>query len=312
MSEEEIEQKAQYNANHDRIGTILYFSPEFEEDILTGQPINSLQIYRIEEDERQAIIEEALQEAIQRMINASQYEDKDIEGILDALQLEDSMLPQKEIIEISKSELGSLDHVQQANQSKIGYSFAVLSLCFVFCGVFIAYTVMEERENRVFTRITLTKVNTRSYIISKLLISVLISCIHTVIIGVGVFFFVQQEFGISIFSYLLLTFLLGLIFITLSLCVGVLIGNAMATNYAVFSIWSISCMISGLYFSTSDFSDVMNQISMLAPQRWFMKATEMLMLGDTAAYRMIILATVAFLTIIVCIGISGLKLKHEE
>ncbi len=312
MTREEIEQKAQDNANNDRIGTILYFSPEFEKDILNGQSINSLQIYRISQDERQDIVEEAIQRSLQTIVNLSQYQERSIENLLVALQLEDDKLPQIEVVEISNPKVESLDRAQRGYQKNIGYSFAILSLGLLFCGVFVANTVIEERENRVFTRITLTKANIKTYIISKLLISVLISGLQTVIIGVGIFFFTQQEFGISSFNYLLLTFLLGLIFNTLSLCVGTLLGNAMATNYAVFGLWSITCMISGLYFNINNSSEVMINCSNLAPQRWFMKATEMLMLGDTSAYGMILTVTIAFLTLILSIGVAGLKLKHEE
>ena len=86
----------------------------------------------------------------------------------------------------------------------------------------------------------------------------------------------------------------------------------MSANYAVFTLWSISALLAGLYFPLDSTSTVLKSISYLMPQRWFMKAAELLLVGDKSAYSMILYITVAYLILIVSIGGIGLKIKRTD
>ena len=113
----------------------------------------------------------------------------------------------------------------------------------------------------------------------------------------------------NIMSFLVVIFLLGLIFSTLSLLLGVVLGDIMSANYAVFAIWSISALLAGLYFPLDDTTKALKALSYLMPQRWFMDASELLLVGDKSAYSMLLCVTMAYLIIIISVGSVGLKIK---
>ena len=122
----------------------------------------------------------------------------------------------------------------------------------------------------------------------------------------------DMDFGINKISFLGIIFFLGLIFSVLSFVIGILVGDVMSSNYAVFSIWSISALLSGMYFPLDDTSAALKTISYLMPQRWFLKASEMLFVGDRGAYSMVIYVTVAYIVVIMSIGSVGLKIRSRE
>ena len=68
----------------------------------------------------------------------------------------------------------------------------------------------------------------------------------------------------------------------------------MSSNYAAFAIWSISALLAGLYFPLDDTTKALKTLSYLMPQRWFMDASELLLVGDKSAYSMILCVTVAY------------------
>ena len=120
------------------------------------------------------------------------------------------------------------------------------------------------------------------------------------------------DFGISKLSFFWVIFLLGLIFSTLSLLLGILIGDVMSSNYAAFAIWSISALLAGLYFPLEDTTKALKTLSYLMPQKWFMNAAEMLLVQDKGAYSMLLYVTAAYLIVIISLGSVGIKIKRTE
>jgi len=53
-------------------------------------------------------------------------------------------------------------------------------------------------------------------------------------------------------------------------------------------------------------------MSATMPHHWFMDAVEMVLIGDSKAYSMVICVTAAYLIITICLGCVGLKLKENE
>jgi len=158
----------------------------------------------------------------------------------------------------------------------------------------------------------LSKVGRYEYLMSKLVMSVLISVLQTMVMALCMFVAGDTDFGISKSDFLLFIFLLGLMFSLLSMCAGILIGDVMGANYAVFAVWSISALLAGLYFPIDTASGAIKAISYLMPQRWFLKGTEMLMVGDKSAYPMIACVTCAYLIVILSVGVIGLKMKESD
>lgn len=86
----------------------------------------------------------------------------------------------------------------------------------------------------------------------------------------------------------------------------------MSSNYAMFTIWSISALLAGLYFPLNDTTAALKTISYLMPQKWFMDASELLLVGDKSACSMLLYVTVAYLVVIITVGVVGLKMKRQE
>ena len=176
----------------------------------------------------------------------------------------------------------------------------------------MAHTVIEEHNNKVYTRVMLSKASRQEYLGSKFVVAFIMSAVQTLLLGVCMFVVKDMNFGIHKTSFLILIFCLGIIFSTISFLVGVIIGDIMSANYAVFALWSISALLSGLYFSLDSASSVLRTISYLMPQRWFMKAAELLLAGDKGAFSMVLYITMAYLIVILSVGGIGLKIKRVE
>ena len=312
MTEEEILTQVQAEAMNDRIGTILYLKPDFAKNAMRGDWENALLCYEVSDDERFELFEESVTGDLQAIQEVAAGTGGDEAGVLSILSGIADQMPETKVVSFDGKNRISLNKEQNTKKNLAGYAYAIITLGFLFCGICVAYTVIEERENKVYTRIMLSKVGRYEYLLSKLLMSVLISVLQTGVMAVYMFLGKNMDFGIAKTEFLLLVFLLGLIFNVLSLVVGILIGDAMGANYAAFAIWIVSALLAGLYFPIEGSSKVIKAMSYLMPQRWFLKGTEMLLVGDTSAYAMIGCITIAYLVIILCIGAVGLKMKESE
>lgn len=312
MTEAEVQKQAEQDAMNDRMGTILYLKPDFDENVMKGNWEEAFLFYQVSEDERWELWEDSFSGELSAIYQAAQGTGGTKEQVLTILQGIQENLPQQEIISLEGKDSVTLSVEQSSKRGLAGYAYAIITLGFLFCGVCIAYTVIEERENKVYTRIMLSKVGRYEYLLSKLVMSVLISVLQTMVMALCMFVAGDTDFGISKSDFLLFIFLLGLMFSLLSMCAGILIGDVMGANYAVFAVWSISALLAGLYFPIDTASGAVKAISYLMPQRWFLKGTEMLMVGDKSAYPMIACVTCAYLIVILSVGVIGLKMKESD
>lgn len=312
MTEEEIIEQAKKDAFDDRAGTLLYLKKNFDEAVLDGNYEKALLTFDVSEDERWEVFEEECNFILTQMHQLKKATGADETAILEILDGMEEELPQKEVVSLSGKKDIALTAEQAASRDIIGYAFAILTLGFLFCGVCVAHTVIEEQENKVYTRMMLSGIGQKEYMGVKLVITIFISVLQTAILGICLFVTGNIDFGIDKMSFFLLIFFLGLIFGIISLCTGVLTGNVMASNYAVFGVWSISALLAGLYFPLDGSSDVLKAISYLMPQKWFMRAAEMLLSGDKNVYSMILYITAAYLIVIMSIGGVGLKIKRSD
>lgn len=312
MTEAEVQKQAEQDAMNDRMGTILYVKPDFDENVMKGNWEEAFLFYQVSEDERWELWENSFSGELSAIYQAAQGTGGTKEQVLTILQGIQENLPQQEIISLEGKDSVTLSAEQSSKRGLAGYAYAIITLGFLFCGVCIAYTVIEERENKVYTRIMLSKVGRYEYLLSKLVMSVLISVLQTMVMALCMFVAGDTDFGISKSDFLLFIFLLGLMFSLLSMCAGILIGDVMGANYAVFAVWSISALLAGLYFPIDTASGAIKAISYLMPQRWFLKGTEMLMVGDKSAYPMIACVTCAYLIVILSVGVIGLKMKESD
>ena len=309
LTEEEVEEIAKADAFDDRAGLLLYLKEDFDVAVLEGSWEQGVKLYAVSEDERQEFFKTELVDLFARIKQVQILTGNDISVMLETLTDIQDELPEKRIVNLAGGKGVELNERQLNQRTQIGYAFAFITLGFLFCGVCVAHSVIEEQNNKVFTRVMLTKLSRRNYFISKFVIALIISLLQTLILAACLSFIRGLDVGMNIMSFLVVIFLLGLIFSTLSLLLGVVLGDIMSANYAVFAIWSISALLAGLYFPLDDTTKALKALSYLMPQRWFMDASELLLVGDKSAYSMLLCVTMAYLIIIISVGSVGLKIK---
>lgn len=312
LTEEEIEKAAKRDAFDDRVGMLLYLKEDFDEMVLAGNWEQGIKLYEVSEDERQEIFVSELTDLLGRIKQVQTIVGDDVNVMLQMLTEIEDQLPEKEVVNFAGKEAIELTEKQVNQRTQIGYAFAFITLGFLFCGVCVAHSVIEEQNNKVFTRVLLTKLSGREYFISKFAVAIVISVMQTIVLAICLFFIPELDVGMSMISFLFIIFLLGLIFGTLSLLIGVILGDVMSSNYAIFAIWSISALLAGLYFPLDDTTKALKTLSYLMPQRWFMDVSELLLVGDKSAYSVVLCVTVAYLVVIIGVGGVGLKIKRYE
>ena len=312
LTEETVDESAKKDAFDDRAGMLLYLKKDFDDAVLAGNWEQGIKLYAVSADERQELFIAELTDLFARIKQVQSFAGDDISVMLGVLADIQDKLPEKKVVNLAGKEDIVLTDQQVNQRTQIGYAFAFITLGFLFCGVCVAHSVIEEQNNKVFTRVMLTKLNGRDYFISKFVVAFVISVMQTLVLAVCLSFIPGLDVGMSIMSFLVIIFLLGLIFSTLSLLLGVVLGDIMSSNYAVFAIWSISALLAGLYFPLDDTTKALKTLSYLMPQRWFMDASELLLVGDKSAYSMVLCVTVAYLIVIISVGGVGLKIKRYE
>ncbi len=312
LTGKEVEESAKKDAFDDRAGILLYIKKDFDEAVLNGAWEQGIKLYAVSEDARQELFITELADLFARIRQVQIPAGDDITVMLENLTGIQEHLPQKKVVNLAGKEEIELTPKQVDQRTQIGYAFAFITLGFLFCGVCVAHSVIEEQNNKVYIRVMLTKLSSRDYFISKFVVAFVISVMQTLVLAVCVSLIRGLDVGMSIPSFLVVIFLLGLIFSTLSLLLGVVLGDVMSSNYAVFAIWSISALLAGLYFPLDDTDRALKTLSYLMPQRWFMDASELLLTGDKSAYSMLLCVTVSYLIVIISVGGVGLKIKRYE
>jgi len=309
---EEVEEQAKKDAFDDRAGVLLYLKPDFDQAVLDGKWEMAMQLYDVSEDSRKELFEEEMKGALERIKHVQQMGATDAKTVCEVLDQIQQEMPEKNIVSVATGGENNLTQKQLSQETLVGYAMAIITLGFLFCGVCVAHTCVEEKNNKVYTRMMLTKISESQYILAKMVVVILISFLQSVILMVSLAVSGSFDFGISLGNFFWIIFPLGLIFGVLSLLTGILLGDVMSSNYAVFSIWSISALLAGLYFSLDDATVAIKTISNLMPQKWFLKAAEFMIIGDKTAYSMVLYVTVAYLVVIISLGCVGLKLMKKE
>lgn len=312
LTGEEVNEIAGRDAFEDRAGMLVYLKQDFEEAVLSGNWEQGIQLYDVSADERRELFITELTNQLARIKQVQGIAGDDVKAILETLAEIQGTLPEKEVVNYAGREAVELTEEQINQRTQIGYGFAIITLGFLFCGVCVAHSVIEEQNNKVFTRVMLTRLCGRNYFISKFVVVLVISLMQIFVLAICLSLVPGLDVGMGMVSFLVVIFLLGLIFSTLSLMLGVILGDVMSSNYAMFSIWSISALLAGLLFPLDDTTKALKTLSYLMPQRWFMDASELLLTGDKSAYSMVLCITAAYLIVIISVGGVGLKIRRYE
>lgn len=311
MNINEVRSKALYSANHNVIGAVIYIPNTFEARILSGKESN-IRLFEATKDARVDLLKANLNTYLKSLYHYSAMTGYDKQALKKLLTDSEKNEVDKKTVSIEVGDTLNLSAKQKGQSSSIGYSLAFLTISFLFSGVFIAATVIEEKRNRVYNRFVLSKISLASYGLVKLFVAVISVILETGIIAASIKLLVKTNFGISFANYLFLVFCLGMIFNLLSVVIGVLVNNVLSANYIGFLVWCMSCMLAGLYFPLDGASKWWSRVSMLMPQRWVVKASEMLMAGKHGVYSMFLLVFFSFMIVIMSVGLLGIKMRQKE
>ena len=302
----------------DRMGAVIYLDTDFAGKVLGGESEKALKLYLLSDDSRIEAFQSEAEFQLSKMesliayastMNAGKVEAKDV---VKAMDESDSFAPEKEVVSIAGGVGRDLSVTQTNQKSQVGYAFAFMTLGFVFCGIFVAHTSINEQKNGVFTRINLTKTSVLKYFASKFVSVVIISLMITAVVAVCSLTLNSDDIGMSRIVYLLMIFMMGLILSSLSMLVGILMGDVMSANVAAFTLWCMSALLSGLYFPLNYTSTFLKALSFMMPQKWFLEGTEMIFVGDNKAILMLICITAAYLVATISLGGLGLKIRRTE
>ena len=310
MTLAEADKRVDKDTKNDTAGAFIYLSPDFDRLITEGKVSEAFKIYITSEDDRYNILDREIKNVVSDILDTS-AEGLSADDTAAALAEKDALLPEKEVVSLAGKNEVSLTAEQTREKTRIGYAFAILSMGFIFSGIFVAHSVIEEQKDKVLLRIDLTGTKSIVYFAAKFITSIITSVMLTTVLLIYSVI-AGTEFSMGIMNFILMVFLMGFIFSSLSLLLGVVIGNAMSANYAAFTIWAMSSLLSGLYFPLGEMKNGTKMLSYMMPQRWFMDSTDLIFTGDNKGYFMVLCITAAYLLIIISLGGVGLKLKKNE
>ncbi len=307
----EARKKALASSNGNVMDAVIYIPADFETVILNSEESNII-IFEATHDGRIELIRHNMNTFLQSIYRYSAATKYKKEAMLHLLKASESSESKKETVSIEVGDALNLTAKQQLQSACVGLSLTFLTISFLFSGVFIAATVIQERQNRVFNRILLSKTSMLNYGLVKVLMIVMTVFLQTVVSGIAIKLLIKTDFGIPYTSYLFLIFCLGLIFNLFSVVMGILINNVLTSNYVSFMVCIITPLLSGLYFSLDGVSEWWDRLSMLMPQRWVVKTSEMIMAEKSGAFNTFSLVVLSYLIIIMCVGYIGIKIKRKE
>ncbi len=312
MTKNDADERVKTDGFNDRMGSSIYIGKDFDSEALKGDVKDSLIVYPLSDDERKELLAGEIKLVIGQIKTAAAQSGSNSDSVLSALTKMNEALPSKEVQVFAASDSVNLSNEQREQKGLMGYAFAILTLGYVFAGIFVAHTVINERRDMVTTRIRLTNLSDTGYFAGKLVVGVIVSVALTVIMAGCSFFISADKLAMSRLGFIAMIFLLGVIFSTISLFIGVLLGNVMSANIAAFAVWSMSSMLAGLYFPLDSTSDAIKTLSYIMPQKWFLRGTELTMVNDNSGILLLLGVTAAYLIVTLSLGSVGIKLKNNE
>lgn len=304
LTDDYVDKRIKKDGYEDKMGVALFLQPDFEEKASAGKAEEAVNIYVLSDDERTEALENELKFQLARVNSAC--------GKMDTLEMGDDLLPEKELVSVAGGNGRNLTIKQTNQKTQMGYAFAFMTLGYVFCGIFVAHSAIKEQKNGVYTRISLTKASTLKYFASKFVTTFIISLMIAIVVSLCSIVLDTNDLGMSKLTYILIIFMQGLIFSSVSMLIGILLGDVMSANVAAFCTWCFSALLSGLYFPLNYTSTALKVMSFMMPQKWFLEGTEMIFVGDNKALPMLICITVAYIAVSVSLGSLGLKMRRTD
>lgn len=288
----------------------VYIPSDFSKAIFNGFDDNVITIFTTGTDDRLNVLKSNIDMVLLRFNSYSKVANGDKEVFKELMERAELGKTVGESVSISEGEK-ILDNTGKNKIYDFGYFVAIMSIALIFSGNFISDIFIEEKNNRVLKRITITKSSMLNYGVVKAIASLGILIIQTTMVVIGIKLFVSVDLGMDLGEIAILTFGLGLIFNTLRLALGTIFESVSTANYLAFFIVTISSLMSGLYFPIDTVPKWMQNISLLMPQTWIVKTAEQILLGISGWIILFGVIVMAFVSIFMAIGFLGLKFNSK-
>lgn len=307
---EDAKEKSINSANKSTNNGFVYIPSNFSESIINGMDNNVITIFTTGTDDRLNILKSNIDIALLRFNSYSKVAKGDKEIFKQLMERAELGKTVGESVSISTGET-TLDTNGKNQIFDFGYFVAIMSITLIFSGNFISDILVEEKNNRVLKRITITKSSMLNYGVVKAISSISILIIQTIMVVIGIKLFVNVDVGMNLGEIGILIFGLGLIFNTLRLALGTIFESTSTTNYLSFVIVTMSSLMSGLYFPIDTTPKWMQNVSLLMPQRWIVKTAEQILLGTSGWAILFVVIVMAYVAIFMSIGFLGLKFNSK-
>jgi len=307
---EDAKEKSINSANKSTNNGFVYIPSNFSESIINGMDDNVITIFTTGTDDRLNILKSNIDMALLRFNSYSKVAKGDKEVFKQLMERAELGKTVGESVAISTGET-TLDTTGKNQIFDFGYFVAIMAIALIFSGNFISDILIEEKNNRVLKRITITKSSMLNYGVVKAIASIAILIIQTTMVVIGIKLFVNVDVGMNLGEIAILIFGLGLIFNTLRLALGTVFESISTATYLSFFIVTFSSMMSGLYFPIDTTPKWMQNVSLLMPQRWIVKTAEQILLGTSGWAILFGVIVMAYVAIFMSIGFLGLKFNSK-
>lgn len=297
-------------ANRSTIRAFIYIPSDFENRILAGETKNLVTLYDRGNDERLKILNVTLQSILSRFYWFSSASRGDSKIFYDLLGSANMNQTKKEVVMLDPSS-NMLTYRTSPEVQTLRYFIAIICAAIVFGANSIVGLFITEKDNLVFKRITLSRTRPITYIGAKLSLGVISLVIQTLVMVIAIKTLTHSSLDISLAQIGLLILGLGLVFLSMSICLGVCLNSIEKINYFAFCMIVLSSMLSGLYFPIEVSPKWMQNIALLFPQRWFIYTADQLTLGNTNALYLYFAVTFGFMVFFISLTLLGYKINNK-
>jgi ABC-2 type transport system permease protein len=297
-------------ANHTSIRTYIYIPSDFEDKVLSGEIKNLITLYDSGHDQRTDLLKGSLQSVFSRFYLYSNVSRGDSKSFYALLNSANSDKTQKEVVTLQSSS-NMLTYNASPKVEPIRYLIAIICAAIFFGSVSIISIFIKEKENLVLKRITLSPAHPITYIGVKLSLGIISLIIQIGVMMLSIKTFTHLSMDISLLHMGLLILGLGLVFLSMSVCLGICLDSIDKVNYFALCIIVLSSMLAGLYFPIELSPKWMQNIALLFPQRWFIYTVDQLILGHTNVLYLYFSVAFGFVIFFISLALLGYKMNNK-
>ena len=200
-------------------------------------------------------------------------------------------------------------------QMKSAYMFVrgVMGLIMILiCAMMTSISIVREKEMGTMEVLLVSPVRPIYIILSKMVPYFVVSCVSfSLILILSVFLL-----GLPIEGSLLTLSLLSLLYIVVSLSLGLLISTVADTQIAAMLVSGLVLMmpvifLSGMIFTLESMPEILQWISNIVPAKWYIDAVKKLMIEGLSYTYVLKEFAVLFATALLLIGVSLKKFKYR-